>query len=109
MLNRLFICFILCIFGFQAYSNRGYYYRAFWSPIYKKHPLAWCLADGGQCGREPARRYCREMGYEKLARFRPARERVQTSDAIDRKDICQSGYCKTYQVIFCKNRFGPFS
>lgn len=91
-----------------SYSRTSYAYRAFWAPEYKGNLLAWCLADGKQCGREPARRYCRAMGYEALDRFRPAEDFSQKTRSLDSRHFCTSGYCQSYQVIFCKNRFGPF-
>lgn len=108
MLKKLIGVLLVCLLSSYSQADPSYYFRSFWSPVYHKYPLSWCLSDGSHCGREPAKRYCKAMGYERLDNYRQAEELAQTSGAIDYKHLCKSGYCKTYMVIVCKNRFMKF-
>lgn len=108
MLKRFIGIVCLSVVAIQTVAHPSYYFRSFWAPVFDRYPLSWCLADGSPCGREPAKRYCKAMGYQRLHRYRVAEELAQSANTIDRKHICDSGYCKTYQVIVCKNRFTNF-
>lgn len=97
---------VLLIFNATYASANAEYFGTFWYPQYHGEPLAWCTEGKiQQCGRVPAERYCKAMGYEGVFTFHP--DKVLSKRSIDpaSRCLCRSGYCQSYQVIKCKKQF----
>lgn len=77
-------------------------FKRFTSPKYKGVALDWCYTWASNCGRKPAREYCKAKGYPKgVFRFKK-KDNVGYTKIMRTGQICNSPGCDSFRYIDCK-------
>lgn len=97
-LLRLICLFSICL---SAYAENTVYHRSFWTPMYYKLPLNYCLMDGQTCGLPVANAYCQWMGYDKADHIVTAYN-LGLTRYYTTKLRCKNWRCNGFKTIRCQ-------
>ncbi|VEB36508.1 Uncharacterised protein [Legionella sainthelensi] len=105
MINfRYFLFFIFIFFSLQGYSNtaekQNKAFRSFWHPTFLGERLDYCTADGKECGKLVADRYCRMLGYD-YARQNEIAYNLGLTHYISTGSLCKGWRCNGFMTIAC--------
>jgi hypothetical protein len=81
---------------------QSYYFRSktFVLPRFNKYRVAWCYADGNDCGKKVAFSFCRRMGYQKEIGYKKDPLIKATKD-IGNQQLCFGDKCDAFSYITC--------
>lgn len=74
--------------------------RNFWHPLYLGERLDYCSADGKNCGKAVANRYCQLFGYD-YATQHVISHNVGLTHFLDTRVACKGWRCNGFMVIGC--------
>ncbi|MGQ3892743.1 hypothetical protein [Legionella sp. CNM-4043-24] len=92
----------LFVSGVWAAKNSEIYHRSFWQPYFNGQRLAWCTADGKECGQPVANRYCRMMGYARADKQIKANN-IGLANYISSSVRCTGWQCNGFKTIRCRD------
>lgn len=101
---RIFLLFgaLLGVFTQQvdAGSIQNKAFRNFWHPTYLGERLDYCSADGKECGKDIANRYCQMLGYDYSSQYKMAHN-VGLTHYLGTRVKCKGWRCNGFMTIGC--------
>ncbi|MBI2785128.1 MAG: hypothetical protein HYX60_01995 [Legionella longbeachae] len=101
----IFLVFLLCSFlGHSTTKEKqNKAFRSFWHPAYMGERVDYCTADGKECGKAVADRYCQMFGYENSVQNEIAYN-IGLTHYLMSSQTCKGWRCNGFMTIACVTR-----
>lgn len=101
----LLLFFLLCsLFAHSdAFEKRNKTFRSIWHPTFLGESLDYCSADGKECGKAVADRYCQMLGYECSSQNIIAYN-IGLTHYLSTNKSCKGWRCNGFMTIVCATR-----
>lgn len=102
-LRFLLILISICIYPWNLYAQPNEAFRTFWHPTYQGERVDYCTADGQQCGKAVAHRYCQILGYD-YSNQAVIAHNVGLTNYLNTRLRCTGWRCTGFMTIGCAKK-----